>query len=263
MKKILSLAVLLFSFSSAWSLDVRDIVPREYIDELLEKRLVYVVHEESDDSLSLVPESNFKSMLHSRRIVKKDSPYTAEFLYYISKKDLKALGSKNKDDIGIPDISEVFTSISNMSGMRYRFSEKNMKGSVLYRRVYTISDLKSARRIGDFTTRNCDGLNSFCYQHDRLLGNLKFFLEYHQKGDELYLSILNEVPLGLFGIHACKSEDLRINIHVSDCGDDILFYISADANYDNILKKFSIRNFIERLMIERLGAIYTWFFVQF
>ena len=55
MKKILSLAVLLFSFSSAWSLDVRDIVPGEYIDELLEKRLVYVVHEESDDSLSLVP----------------------------------------------------------------------------------------------------------------------------------------------------------------------------------------------------------------
>lgn len=263
MKKILSLAVLLFSFSAAWSLDVREIVPGEYTDELLEKRLVYVVHEEYDDSLSLVPESNFKSILHSRRIVKKDSPYTAEFLYYISKKDLKALGSKNKDDIRIPDISEVFTSISNMSGMRYRFSEKNLKGSVLYSKVYTIGDLKAGRRIGDFTTRNCDGLNSFCYQHDRLLGNLKFSLEYHQKGDELYLSILNEVPLGLFGIHACKSEDLRINIYVADCGDDILFYISADANYDNILKKFSIRNFIERLMIERLGAIYTWFFVQF
>lgn len=263
MKKILTLVLLLFSLCSAWAFDVREIVPGEYIDELLEKRLVYVIHEEYDDSLSLVPDCRFKDELNARRIVKKDSPYTAEFLYFVSKKELKDLGSKKKEDITIPDIAEVFTSISNMSGMRYRFNEKNLKGSLLYSKVYNISDLKTGRRIDDLITRNCDGLNSFCYQHDRLLGNLKYSLEYHQSGEELYLSILNEVPLGLFGIHACKGGDLRINIHVADCGDDVLFYISADANYDNILKKFSIRSFIEKLMIERLGAIYTWFFVQF
>ncbi|MBQ0038939.1 MAG: hypothetical protein KBS64_00750, partial [Treponema sp.] len=106
-------------------------------------------------------------------------------------------------------------------------------------------------------------LEVFCYQHDRLLDDIKFALNYYQTASELYLTITTKTDLGLWGFKACYADNLRINIHVTDLGDEVLFYIAADANYENVLKMFSIRKFIKRLMNERLDAIYRWFFIQF
>lgn len=244
-------------------LELENVVPRDFYDQLMLFKTVSVIHEEDDDNLSLVPYVKFSRELNARRIEKNNSPYTAEFLYLISKQDLLAGGKNGIEKVDIQEISKIFTTISNMSGMRFRFSEKNPEGIVLYNKVYPIESLEKGKRIEDRKSTNCNGMNVFCYQHDKLLGNLKFLLEYHQSENEIYLSILNEVPLGLFGVHACQNENLRINIHVTDCGENILFYIAADANYDNVLKMFSIRSFIERLMLERLEAIYRWFFLQF
>lgn len=242
---------------------VEKIVPEEFLEELIAEKVVSVIHDEDDEKLSLVPESAFKDELLSSRIEKKDSPYTAEFLYLISKQELIESGKKNFSEITMADISEIFTALSRMSGMRYRFSETNTKGTVLYKKVCTIDAIEKGNEIPDMVSRNCDGMKIFCHQHDRLLGNLKFLLGYEMKEDELYLSITNENNLGLFGFNACKKENLRINILVTDCGDDILFYISADANYENVLKMFSIRKIIKKMMNERLDAIYRWFFIQF
>ncbi|MCQ2241928.1 MAG: hypothetical protein MJZ80_09820 [Treponema sp.] len=240
-----------------------EIVPVEYIEELLRDRDVSVIHEEDDFSLSLVPQCKYREKIISDRIEKTSSPYTAEFLYLVSKKEVLESGKKNMKDISMEDISEIFTALSNMSGMRYRFSDSNPDGTVLYKKVCTVESDEKRKEIADAVSRNCNGMNLYCHQHDRLLGNLYFLLKYEMQEDELYLSITNMNNLGLLGFNACKKENLRINIHVTDCGEDILFYISADANYENVLKMFSIRKVIKKLMNERLDAIYRWFFFQF
>lgn len=263
-KKLLALVSFAFILSSGlFALTAEEVVPGEFLDELLQERVVSVIHDEGDESLLLVPDCLYREKIFSRRIEKKDSPYTAEFLYLVSKKDVLALGKKDLQQITVGDISEVFTALSKMSGMRYRFSKSHSKGSVLYKKVSTIGSLENSKDIPDMVTRNCDGLKLYCYQHDRLLGNLKFLLEYEMKEKELYLSILNKTNLGLMGLNACNQENLRINIHVMELEDDILFYISADANYDNVLKILSIRKIIKTLMNERLDAIYRWFYLQF
>lgn len=263
-KKLFTLVPLAFIFCSGlFALSLEDVAAEEFIDELKQERFVSVIHDEGDERLLLVPDCIYRKKIFSRRIEKEDRPYTAEFLYLISKRDVLSCGKKGLQQITMEDISEVFTALSKMSGMRYRFSNSNPNGSVLYKKVSTIGGLEKARDIPDMVTRDCDGLNLYCYQHDRLLGNLKFLLEYEMTENELYLSILNKSNIGLLGLNACKVENLRINIHVTDLGDDILFYISADANYDNVLKLFSIRKIIKGLMNERLNAIYRWFFLQF
>lgn len=263
-KKISALVSFAFILSSGlFALTAEEVVPGEFLGELLQERVVSVIHDEGDERLLLVPDCLYREKIFSRRIEKKDSPYTAEFLYLVSKKDVLALGKKDLQQITVGDISEVFTALSKMSGMRYRFSKSHSKGSVLYKKVSTIGSLENSKDIPDMVTRNCDGLKLYCYQHDRLLGNLKFLLEYEMKEKELYLSILNKTNLGLMGLNACNQENLRINIHVTELEDDILFYISADANYDNVLKILSIRKIIKTLMNERLDAIYRWFYLQF
>lgn len=263
MKKILSF-ILAFAFSfDLFAKSIEKIVPNEYLAELMQENYVNVIHDEDDFKLSLVTESNYKEKLINNRIEKKDNSYTAEFLYLVSKNDLLKSGKKNLQEITMADVSEIFTALSNMSGMRYRFSESNPNGTILYKKVRTVGSLALEKEIPDLVLRDCDGLNTYCYQHDRLLGDIYYLLEYEMKDDELYLSILNKNDLGLFGFNACKKDNLRINIHVTDCGEYILFYISADANYENVLKIFNIRKIIKKLMNERLDAIYRWFFVQF
>lgn len=263
MKKGIAFVLFIFSLWTAWPAVVDQMVPGEFLEALKTEKSVSVIHEEEDEKLSLVPQCFFQPELIENRVAKTSSPYTAEFLYLISKAELMEGGTRNLEKISIEDVSEILTAISNMSGMRYRFSENHPKGSLLYREVHTIESLRSKRKIPDDTRRNCDGMKVLCYQHDRLLGDLKFALDYRQRENEIYLTIRNKVPLGLFGIHACREDNLALNIHVTDCGDDILFYISADANYDNVFKMFSIRGFIRKLMNERLDAIYRWFFSRF
>lgn len=263
MKKWIAFIVFIFPLWVAWSSAVDQMVPAEFLEQLKNEKTVSVIHEEEDENLTLVPRCFFQAELNENRIVKNSSPYTAEFLYLISKSELMESGTGNYEKITIEDVAEILTAISTMSGMRYRFSENHPEGSLLYREVYTMESLKSKKKIPDDIRRNCDGLKVLCYQHDRLLGDLKFALDYRQRNDEIYLTIRNKVPLGLFGIHACKEDNLALNIHVTDLGDDILFYISADANYDNVFKMFSIRGFIKKLMNERLDAIYRWFFLRF
>lgn len=262
MKKVFAPIVLTFCLSFAYGSGADGIVPDIYMESLRTEGVVSVIHEEDDNELSLVPQSRYRDIILENRIEKKDSPYTAEFLYLIPKKDISS-AEMDEGCITIERISEIFTAISKMSGMRYRCTERNSKGYVLYKRVFTLESLSGQKKVADKVTGNCDGLSVFCHQHDRLLGNIKFLLEYKMEGNEIYLSILNKSDLGLFGIDACKADDLRINIHVIDCGEEVLFYISADANYDNVLKMFSIRKFIQKLMLERLDAIYNWFFLQF
>lgn len=268
MEKKISILIILSIFIHTWffASTIDEVVPAEFVEELVKTKNVRVIHEEEDNSLSLVPLSHYREEIINSRIEKKDSPYTAEFLYLISKKELLAGakdGQKSVSEISIENISEIFTALSNMSGMCYRFSESDPDGIVLYKKVCTLEKPQKDKVIPDEVTKNCDGKKIYCYQQDRLLGNLVFVLNYKMNQNELYLSIKNLSNLGLFGIKACRKENLKINIHVTDCGDDFIFYISADANYENILKMFSIRRVIKKLMNERLDAIYRWFYLQF
>lgn len=265
MKKCMFLAVLLVGCLAAFAQETKleNLVSGNYLNELKSKGKIEIIHEANDTSLSLIPNTPYKSRIESEKITKgsKNVPFVAEFLYLVPKSELKEKGSQKLDAVTIDEVSKVFRSISKMQGMQYDFNKAG-KGKVLYEKVYMISDLNSNSAIPDQNTGNADGQVSYCYQDDDVYGDLKFKLNYHQSNNVLYSTFLLGVPMNRFGVKAVDPSNLKISIMAIDVGDSLLLYLTTDVAANSI-PLVNVRKEVQDSMITRMDAVYRWFLTQF
>ncbi|MCR5189020.1 MAG: hypothetical protein K6C97_08790 [Treponema sp.] len=261
-KTILFFALSLFIFSGfAFAAPLESFLDQGNIDLLKKKGMISVVHPISENKLSLVPDSEYSSVIKSDIVKKNDKgiPFTAEFLYLIPKS--KLLEKSSKTDITVDDLSIVLRSISKMQGMRYHFKEKK-DGDVLYKISYTVDSLNSEKQIPDQTQGSADGKVLYCYQKDHTYGEIKYELNYHQNQDMVYVSFENTSPMAYVGFKAVEENKLHLNVMAIDCDDSVLLYLSTDVDAKKV-PFINMRNKMEDSMTERMDALYRWFLVQF
>lgn len=230
--------------------------------EILQKKgMLALVHPETDNSLSIVPECQYSQIIKRDLVTKSDNgvPFTAEYLYLIPKADL--LKNSNKTEVTIEDVSVVLRSLSKMEGMRYHFNEKK-NGDVLYKASYTVDGLNSEKKIPDQIEGSADGKVIYCYQKDHTYGVIKYKLNFYQNEDVVYASFENTSPLSYIGLKPVEEKKLHLNVMVLDCEDSIVLYLSTDVDAKK-LPLFNIRKKMEESMTERMDAISRWFMVQF
>ncbi len=259
MKKLIFAAcAFLLGLSAFCQTSVKDIVSKEYADELLKNGTVSIVHDKKDNVITMVPECEYAEKIKSNLIsaTVKGVPFLAEFLYLIPKSEL--LPENSDKTITTDEISVLFRSVSKMEGMKYVHNRG--KVDVLYKKAYMISGLNSDTPVADPIEGSADGLVAYCYQHDHTFGDTKYKLNYRQSGNTLYATFLNTVPMSKLGFKAVMPENLRMSVLSIDLGDSLLLYLAADVSARSAP---GVRDQIEDSMTVRMDAIYKWFMLQF
>ena len=187
----------------------------------------------------------------------KGSPiYIAEELYLLDK---QSLGDGDTNKTTIDFASKVIRSVSKMEGMKY-YSHTDKKTEVLYKDCYCIKGPKDRTRIADDINGSAEGKVMYCLQNDNSFGKTNYRLEYHQTKDETSACFINTTPIYLGVVKGIDTDDMRINVVIIDCGNNMLVYMLVQAKMPAI-------SLFERTMNDsfgsRLDAIYKWFVLQF
>lgn len=266
-KIMLVFASVIFTVSAfAQALNVKDLVPAEYYEELMNDKYVLRARKE-DRSMKyiLLPNTIYKKAIEADVVYKdeKGFPFTYEGLYYLSKKDILKKSNSSAKDITIDDVARVCRSVSNMVGMTY-YSNSRKKNMTLYDEVYMFNEEDLDKRlpepIPDQNMGNCNGQVSYCMQKDASFGRNKYKLSYFQTENEFRMEfyLLDKMGKGFF--NAVYPGDLKINLVVNDCGDNLLIYLCTDVNS----KYFpGIDDIIVESMTARMEAVLNWFLTQF
>ena len=205
----------------------------------------------SDFSQAISPNTEFSK--RSATTWKNDSSkFASENLFLVKKSDLGG-------DNSLSAVSKIVRSISTMKGIQY-YSNGDKKWETLYKDAYCIQGPKDRTRVPDDTEGNADGKILYCMQNDNSFGKTNYRLEYHQSQTEVSAAFVNTTGLYVGPIKGVDNNNLRINIVIMDCGDDMLIYMLVRA-------KFPALSILEKTMNEsfssRLDAIYKWFLEQF
>lgn len=257
MKKLISsifVGCALFFSLSAESLS--DIVDSKYLNELISKGKVSLIHEKKDTSMTLVPKTVYTDKIKSDLKCANASgvPFLAEFLYLIPKTEF----TDEVEKVNIDSISVVFRKISSMQGMKYIHNGK--REDVLYKKCYAIETPGSFVPIPDPMEGDINGLKVYAYQHDHTFGDTKYLLNYHRDGDVLLVTFENQIPMGMLFVNAVMTGKMKMNVMCIDVGDSLLLFLSTDVDAKNLL---GIRAQIEDSMTVRMDAIYRWFLKRF
>ena len=86
------------------------------------------IHDDGTNELKLRPQTQYDGIIDGLRVIKaeKNFPFIYESLYHISKEELTKSGSGASAAIDINEVSRVLRSVSNMQGMNYYSSTKNI-----------------------------------------------------------------------------------------------------------------------------------------
>lgn len=191
----------------------------------------------------------------------KDLPaYSSEHLFLVKKESLRKESKRPLEcDFSLENVSKIVRSISTMQGAQY-YSNNDKKWATLYENAYMISDPKTKKRIDDQTDGNADGKEFYCLLDDHSFGKGAYHLSYRQTEHEVSLCMTNIDALKIAMITGVKSRQMKINLVVTDFGDDYLIYMVVQAKYPSI-------SFLEKRLRQslqaRIDAIFTWFTESF
>lgn len=263
-KRFFVFSVVLFCCFRIWAddnLSIKSIVNPEYYEELMTNKSVQLIHTDREATLVLIPEGEYKNSLLNGVIVKKNNkyPFLTENLFVFNKNEILKNNNSSKKDITIEDISKVVRSISTMKGIKY-YSINQKKEFVLYKDTYMIESFENQVKIEDQTSGSADGKIYYCYQNDHSFGECIYKLSYFQNEKTIYTEFNNLGTMGISLFKAVDPYDMKINILVENCGDDILLYLQTDTRFEKIP---GIAKFAKNSLIARVESIKTWFLSQF
>ena len=244
--------------------DVKEMVPPQYLDELISNGRV-IVSSDGSKGFQLLPETYYTAQIRASEVEKeeKNFPFIYEGLYYLNKDEILKTSNSSKTDITIDDVAVVVRSVSKMEGMEY-YSNRRGRYEVLYDECYTIReedlDVRRPERIPDQNFGPADGQVIYCQQKDSSFGRNKYKLSYHQHDNELFTQFVLMDNMGAGPFNALYPGKMKINLLVVDCGDNLLLYLCTDVDS----KKFpGIAGMIVDSMTARMEAVYNWFLKQF
>ncbi len=243
------------SFAQSSSYDITKIVSSEYVSQLLSTGELKYTLPKGETQLKYAPHTPLvsKAVSFSDSTSDEDPSFVSESLHIIKKSDL-GLG-----DISIDTVSKIMRSISKMKGMKY-YSHSRESWDELYSESYMVENPDSKTPIADRTEESADGMVAYCYQVEHAFGECVYRLDYNQSDSEVSVQFSNVKPLFYKIIKAVKSDNMKINLVVTDVGDSYLVYMVIHAR----IKRFSVlEKRMNKSLDSRLDAIYKWFVSQF
>lgn len=240
---------------------VKKLVSQNNYDKLIKTGKIELIHEEGDEKFSLLPETEFTSKILGNKVKKDDKKYHFIFegLYYCTKKELQEKSNSKDEQININDVSRVMRSISKMEGMTYYSNSRN-KYMPLYKKAYTTEGLNSEKKVSDKTEGSANGKEIYCLQDDSSFGIMKFKLSYLENTEMLYSVFTNTNAIGPALVRGIDEGNMKINVLVIDCGEEILLYLNTDCNCNKVP---GVKKLIKESLIARMDAIRNWFYKQF
>ena len=213
-------------------------------------------YKDPDVSFALKPETPLNCLVESNWIQQEKPVFVVENLYLLSKKDLD---SDNKNLTNIEYASKVIRSVSKLEGITY-YSNFDKKKQVLYKNAYRIPDEKNRIRLEDDLDGNAGGKTIYAMLDDHSFGKANYKVSYKQTKNEVSAVFINVSPLYMGPVKAISSENLIIDLVITDCGEDFVVYLVVRA-------KFPALSILESTMYDslssRLDAIFNWFVIQF
>lgn|SRR5574344_116963 len=252
------ICILISCINQAMAFSLEDILDAHTIDLLKQKgRLEKSYYNQDNVKLSLTPNTPLAKKAIQFWPASKDAPvYIAEELFLLDKKNL---GSGDPSRVSIDNASKIIRSISKMEGMQY-YSHKDKKIKTLYDQCYCIKGPKDRTKVPDDIYGNAEGKIMYCMQDDNSFGKTNYRLEYHQTEEETSAGFVCTTPIYMGIIKAIDTDNLRISLVITDCGDNLVVYMIVKA-------RFPALSMFEDTMNEsfgsRLDAIYKWFIKQF
>lgn len=261
MKKLLKLftcMVCALCMSSLSAFTVEEIVSPEVIEELKEQGVVqHQYYKRGDSTIKLAPKTPLAEQAAAFWPEDEERPvFIMENLYLLKKAEL---GDGNVSKMDIDFVSKIIRSVSKMEGMEY-YSYSDKKTKVLYKECYCIAGPNDRTRVPDDTEGSAEGKVMYCMQNDCSFGKTNYQLNYHQSSKETSAGFINVSPVYIGFVKAVDTNNLRISLVITDCGDSFVVYMLVQA-------KFPALSIIENKMNDsfrgRLEAIYKWFVAQF
>lgn len=242
-------------------MSVKEIVNPEYYDELIEKGLVRIIHQEAGAEFVLFPNVEYKNEVSNHRVPLKDNKMyvISESLFYRKKTDVLKANNSSLTDIDVQKMSEIFRSFSKMEGLTY-WSINNNKEKLLYKESFTIDGPKTKKRIPDQNTGNPDGQILYFYNNDGSFGKCYYQMNLKMNENCLYTSFSTTDSISFAFIKAVEENDLIINTVFADCGDSFVVFFATDT----ACAKFpGLQDRIENSLVARMDALFKWFLSQF
>ena len=232
------------------------VISEELLSEL--KKNGAVAQETVD--FSLFPRTELGRLAVTTWDQKEDPAYSSEHLFLVKKESLRKESKKPTEcDFSVENVSKIVRSISTMQGAQY-YSNNDKKWATLYENAYMISDPKTRKRIADQTEGSADGKIFYCLLDDHSFGKANYQLSYRQTENEVSLCMTNLDALKIAMITGVKAQQMKINLLVTDFGEDYLIYMVVQAKYPSI-------SFLEKRLRQslqaRIDAIFTWFTESF
>ena len=245
----------LFSQEKSY-LNISEVLDEVTITELLNKRVLrnFSVNEKEK---KLIYAPNLEGVNAGRNkwseIHDYEPNYVLENIYYFDLKEENGFSKQNPSkEQEFIKLNKLVRSMSKMTGLKY-FSHTRHKMDVLYDRCYTIDNPKNKNRIADVMDTSVNPI--YVLFDDNSFGEYVGELTYGQNENEIYLTEINENPLGLPGLKAIKTRDLCAFVDMIPCKDVILVYILIEAK---VAVPSGFKNMILESFTTRSDAILNW-----
>ena len=131
---------------------------------------------------------------------------------------------------------------------------------ILYKEAYCIAGPKDRTRVADPVDGDIDGKKAYVLLNDKSLGKINYVLNYFGKEQEIAADFANCSDVYVGPIKCVETEQLRINLVVVDCEEDLMVYMLVQTKVPAI--SFLENRFYDTFS-KRLDAIYRWFLKQF
>lgn len=231
----------------AFSYSAKDLVGAETYASLKKSGVVSTYRfGQKNYSLSYLPNTELCKKVPSTWNIAENPTYVCEYLYLLPKKS------------DISQASKVIRSISKMNGIQY-YSHSHKKVETLYKQAYCFNPF-NGNTIADPVSGSADGLNSACTLEDNSLGMMSYALNYRQTAEEVSVTFSNLSVVSIKMIKAVEPGNLKMNMVITDCGDEVLIYVVGRAKFPEIAV---FENKMNDSISARVEALFTWFKSQF
>lgn len=248
--------LILVMCSKVYAYDAQTILGEENFNILLEKGKIQSNKFKSDsDKFNLIPSTLLENQIKNIELAGGSPTLVGENLYLVQKKDL----NQDIQKVTIENASVIVRSISKMEGMQY-YSNGDKKWETLYHDAYCIESARKRVKVADKTEGSADGIVQYCYLNDNSLGKTNYRVSYFQNDNELVMDFENETGIFMGPIKGVHEKNAHINLEVIDCGEYFVVYMAVKARFPSL---GFLEDRLQKSLLNRLEAIYTWFVSEF